>query len=114
MEDLTKQKNELGSPHKLFNFNIPDEVFRIVRVIFNFITGGYLKISIILLIVFLFYRQWNIIIPISINIVLIYLIKIFGKWFVKNYQNIKVTTIKEGTQDTSGVYEIQLDKEADN
>jgi len=33
----------------------------------------------------------------------------FGKWFINNYRNIKVMTIKERNGDSPAVYELKID-----
>jgi len=57
------------------------------------------------------FQQWGIIIPLIINIALIYIIKILGRWLVRNYKNIKITTIKEQVGDSQGVYKLEIDTE---
>ncbi|ETB63872.1 TPA: hypothetical protein DIC38_01955 [Candidatus Nomurabacteria bacterium] len=114
MENFTKKDNELKLPKRLFKNDIPPEIFKTGKIVFNFITGKYLKISLIILVFSVLFQQWVIIVPLIINIVLIYLLKTFGKWFVLNYKNIKITTIKERVGDSQGVYKLEIDKKDNN
>lgn len=114
MENIINKNSEVQSPKRFIKYDIPPEIFKMGKVIFNFITGKYLKISLIILVVSVIFQQWGIIIPLIINIVLIYVLKIFGRWFVQNYKNIKITTIKERVGDSQGVYELEIDKVDNN
>lgn len=107
---IDNKVNEVLSPKRLFKNDIPPEILKTGKVIFNFIVGYYLKISLIILIFSLIFQQWILIIFLIANILVIYLIKIFGKWFINNYKDMKVTRIKERVGDSPAVYDFKIDQ----
>ncbi len=107
---IENMANEVPSPKRLIKHDIPPEILKTAKSIFNFIVGSYLKISLIILIFSLVFQQWIVIISLIANIVVIYIIKKLGKWFIQNYKNIQVTTIKERVGDSPAVYELKIDK----
>jgi len=56
MESINNKENELHSPKRLFKHDIPPEIFKTGKFIFNFIVGSYLKISLIVLIFSLIFQ----------------------------------------------------------
>lgn len=110
MNNKENVKIESKLPVRLIKYDIPPEILKTAKSIFNFIVGSYLKISLIILIFSLIFQQWIVIISLIANIVVIYIIKKLGKWFIQNYKNIKVTTIKERVGDSPAVYELKIDK----
>jgi hypothetical protein len=81
---------------KPLDSDVHNSIFRIIGIIFNFISSKFLTIATILIIVFLVGRQWFPAIVLTILVIPLYLIKFGIRWVVKNHKKVKTSKTSEG------------------